>query len=134
MRLKLYTLNYTWKAFFLEAPQPLLDDIAAGRCLPFIGAGFSLNAALPRDRSMPDWNALTAQLAATVGVPFNLGGPEVAAQYERKFGRVGLIEAIRKALNPDVARPGAAHLALARLPFDTIYTTNFDLLLEQGWE
>lgn len=118
----------------MEAPQPLLDDIAAGRCLPFIGAGFSLNAALPSDRTMPDWSGLTAQLAATAGVSINLGGPEVAAHYERKFGRVGLIEAIRTALHADVARPGAAHLALALLPFDTIYTTNFDLLLEQGWE
>jgi hypothetical protein len=83
---------------------------------------------------MPDWSDLTAQLADSAQVPITLGGPEVATRFERLFGRVGLIEAIRRALHPDVAAPGDAHMALTRLPFDTIYTTNFDLLLEHALE
>src|SRR2546422_6555087 len=44
-------------------PPPLISDISEGRCLPFIGAGFSMNAKLPPNTRMPDWNGLTAVLA-----------------------------------------------------------------------
>jgi len=46
---------------------------------------------------------------------------------------VQLIETIRKALYTGSAEPGEAHKAFAELPFDTIYTTNFDLLLEDAF-
>lgn len=116
----------------IDIPRPLLDDIAAGRCLPFVGAGFSLNASLPGPLRMPDWPGLTAILAKTVGVSVDLGGPHVASEYEKKFGRVQLIEAIRNALHIDLAKPEETHKAFVELPFDTIYTTNFDLLLEDA--
>ena len=116
----------------IDIPRPLLDDIAGGRCLPFIGAGFSVNAVLPENLEMPTWTGLTAILAKIAKVPSNLGGPNVASEYERKFGRVQLIEAIRKALHVDQSKPGEAHRTFVNLPFDTIYTTNFDLLLEDA--
>ncbi len=115
-----------------EIPQPLLDDIAAGKCLPFVGAGFSLNAKLPGDKQMPDWQVLTEILGTAAGVPPKQPGPLVAMSYERRFGRVQLIEAIRVALHSDDNEPADAHAAFAGLPFDTIYTTNFDLLLEDA--
>ena len=114
-------------------PPPLLEDIAEGRCLPFIGAGFSLNARLPKGLQMPAWPELTETLANVAGVSPDLGGPGVASEFEKKFGHVQLIEAIRKALRIDVAKPGEAHMAFAELPFDTVYTTNFDLLLEEAY-
>lgn len=113
-------------------PKPLLDDIAAGKCLPFIGAGFSLNAKLPTSASMPDWPALTEVLAELAKIDSKAGGPKVASAYEMKFGRVQLIETVRHLLNSDEVEPGEAHIAFAQLPFETIYTTNFDLLLEDG--
>lgn len=116
----------------MDIPTTLLDDIAAGKCLPFIGAGFSLNARLPDGCSMPDWPGLTRILASGAGVSEKLGGPAVASAYERCFGRVQLIEAIRQSLHSDVVEPGSAHREFAQLPFDTIYTTNFDLLLEDA--
>ena len=109
-----------------------MDDIAAGKCLPFMGAGFSLNAKLPTAATMPDWPALTTILAELADVRTKAGGPQVASAYEKKFGRVQLIETIRHSLNSDVIEPGSAHIAFAQLPFETIYTTNFDLLLEDG--
>lgn len=117
----------------MKIPPPLLDDIAAGKCLPFIGAGFSLNARLSDDRTMPDWPALTEILSNAASVSGSLGGPKVASSYERNFGRVQLIEAIRQALHIDVIEPGVSHRHFAQLPFDTIYTTNFDLLLEEAY-
>jgi len=117
----------------MNIPQPLLDDIAAGKCLPFVGAGFSLNARLRTGLQMPAWPGLTEILAKTAEVSPDLDGPSVASAFEKKFGRVQLIEAIRKALHVDHAEPGDAHKAFVELPFDTIYTTNFDLLLEDAY-
>lgn len=112
-------------------PRPLIDEIAEGRCLPFIGAGFSANARLPGGETMPTWAGLTKALADTGSIDDG-EGPDVAEEYERHFGRVGLIDAVRRSLHSDTARPGRAHSAFAQLPFDTVYTTNFDLLLEDA--
>jgi len=113
----------------LEMPFPLIADIAEGRCIPFIGAGFSRNAIVP-DGRMPDWTDLASELASEGGLDKALSGPDIAEEYERRFGRVQLVEAVRRALHVDDARPGKSQLAFAQLPFDTVYTTNFDLLLE----
>ncbi len=115
-----------------ELPFPLLADIADARCIPFIGAGFSRNARVP-DGSMPDWAALTTILADEGNIDVSLSGPKVAQDYERRFGRVQMIEAVRRSLHPDDAQPGRSHMAFVELPFDTIYTTNFDLLIEQAY-
>ena len=76
---------------------------------------------------------MTLTLARDAETPKGEAPPVVAQRYEQKFGRVQLIEALREALHPDKARPGAAHRAFVQLPFDTIYTTNFDLLLEDAY-
>jgi hypothetical protein len=115
-----------------ELPFPLLADIADARCIPFLGAGFSRNARVP-DGAMPDWAGLAAILATEGGLDASKGGPEIAQEYERRFGRVQLIEAVRRSLHPDDAQPGNSHVAFVHLPFDTVYTTNFDLLLEQAY-
>jgi hypothetical protein len=117
----------------IKLPGPLLSDISEGRFLPFIGAGFSLNANLPAIFRMPDWASLASILAKDAGTKEDQPPPVVAERYEQKFGRVQLIEAIRKALQLDKAKPGKSHLAFVDLPFDTIYTTNFDLLLEDAY-
>jgi uncharacterized protein YutE (UPF0331/DUF86 family) len=116
-----------------ELPPPLIDDIANGRCLPFVGAGFSLNADCDDGYSMPDWTSLSNQLATVAGINSKgIEGPDAATAYERKFGRVHLIDAVRRSLNPEHVRLGQAHRAFVQLPFETIYTTNFDLLLEDA--
>lgn len=117
----------------MPIPFPLISDIAQGRCLPFVGAGFSKNAALPAGMSMPDWSELTAILATDAETKPGTEPTAVAQRYEQRFGRVQLIEAVRDALHLDKARPGKAHSAFVQLPFDTIYTTNFDLLLEDAY-
>ena len=43
-------------------PAPLIRDIANGQCLPFIGAGFSLNADLPKNKKMPTFNDIANDL------------------------------------------------------------------------
>jgi hypothetical protein len=58
----------------MKIPQPLIDDIQTGKCLPFIGAGFSLNARMSNGKRMPDWKGLTHQLATIADVNAALGG------------------------------------------------------------
>jgi hypothetical protein len=116
----------------MKSPKPLVEDIKAGKCVPFIGAGFSLNGIVRGGGTMPDWPGLTKILAETGNISFQIEGPTVASAFEKKFGRVQLVESIRKALHTDRVEPSAAHMALTELPFDTIYTTNFDLLLEDS--
>jgi hypothetical protein len=117
----------------MPIPFPLITDIAQGRCLPFIGAGFSKNASLPPGLAMPDWQTLAGVLSRDAETKPGIDPVEVAQRYEQRFGRVQLIEAIREALHPEKARPGKSHHAFVHLPFDTIYTTNFDLLLEDAY-
>lgn len=116
----------------MSIPRPLLKDIAESRCLPFVGAGFSLNAVVDNGRTMPLWSDLAKHLAQQTCFEGVIGGPEAASLYERKFGRVHLIEEMRELLLSDQVRPGEAHLTFAKIPFDTVYTTNFDLLLEDA--
>jgi nucleoside 2-deoxyribosyltransferase len=117
----------------MKIPIPLMDDICEGRCLPFVGAGFSLNAELPADLKMLDWKGLAKALSTGTKISSRLHPTVVAQKYERHFGRVQLVEEVRRALHYDKAKPGKAHLAFAMLPFDTVYTTNFDLLLEDAY-
>jgi len=44
-------------------PEPFLEDMVQGRCLPFIGAGFSLNAKIPVGKKMLDWDGLGKKVA-----------------------------------------------------------------------
>jgi len=116
----------------MKIPHPLLDDISQGRCLPVTGAGFSLNAKMPEGFQLPDWATLGRELAKRAGA-VHVTPQEAAALFERQFGRVQLIETIRQALRVDEIESDEVHRSFAGLPFDTVYTTNFDLLLEGAY-
>jgi hypothetical protein len=118
----------------MRIPQPLLDDIAMGKCLPFIGAGFSLNCSAPTGLKMPDWTGLAETWVNEANIDPELPPPKIASLYEHLFGRVQLIESIRRALHVDEIEPGEVHRNFASLPFETVYTTNFDLLLEAAYQ
>lgn len=116
----------------MNLPKPLCEDIFLGKCLPFIGAGFSQNANILGNKVMPVWKDLTKTLIEIGSIEENKSGPVVASIFEKKFGRVQLIETIRNALYSDEVEPGLSHKSFSELPFETIYTTNFDLLLEDS--
>jgi hypothetical protein len=115
-------------------PQPLIDDIAAGRCVPFIGAGFSKNATSKDGQHLPDWNELTACFTHSLDGCQGKSAPEVAQDFEEAFGRVTLLETMAERIEQINARPAAVHAAFAQLPFDLVFTTNFDLLLEMTYD
>lgn len=118
-------------------PQHLLDQIAAGRCVAFVGAGFSAPA-------VPAWKALLEGLGekaaldedtrAWLGELISHGGArdlEAAAQVlQVAMGPAfdpALAEVLVEKGHPE--RIAERRQLLAGIPFDAILTTNFDHFL-----
>jgi plastocyanin len=115
-------------------PRPLLEDIANGKCLPFIGAGFSKNAVLPQGLQMPDWDELTKEFLKDLNT-FSTDRLEIANEYEKKFDRRKILQIVEKTLLTNIAQPGEVHKEFAKInDFHTVYTTNFDNLLEDAYK
>ncbi|KQM70358.1 hypothetical protein ASE74_23545 [Pedobacter sp. Leaf216] len=122
--------EYKYLKFF---PKPFLEDLIYGRVLPIIGAGFSKNAIFPIGKSIPDWDQLGREFADSIsGYNYN-GAIDAISAYQHQFSRVRMIEKLTKLLLTREIRPGDAHKAFCRLPFQTVATTNFDFLLEQAY-
>ncbi len=115
-------------------PKPFLDDLVQGRCIPFIGAGFSKNAKIPRGKQMPLWDDLGKSLAATIPEYEYTSAIDALSAYEYEFSRPKLIETLHELLLVDSVQPGNAHKAFCDLPFDLCVTTNFEFLVEKGYE
>ena len=114
-------------------PKPFLEDVIQSRCLPFIGAGFSLNALTPVGVKMPDWDALGRQVAAALPVYQYTTALEALSAYSHEYSRAKLVETLSSSLLLSSAQPGPAHEAFCQLPFDRVITTNFDFLLERTY-
>jgi hypothetical protein len=117
----------------LHIPNELLDDIRRGECVPVIGAGFSINAVLPNGFRMPLWNDLCNKVAARLKEKSSGYPIKDLTNYSAKRGTFELIRLLRECLHVRVARPGAAHMEFAQLPFEQVITTNFDFLLEYAY-
>lgn len=115
-------------------PKPLLADLVAGRWLPVVGAGMSLNAKMPAGRKMPLWPALGEALANDLTDFSAMGTLDAISAFQHEFGRSKLIERLIDILHIKDAQPGRAHEAFCELPFDIACTTNFDFLLERQYE
>lgn len=115
-------------------PKPLLEDIIKGECLPIIGSGFSLNAEMPKDVTMPLWNDLGKKFAKYLNEydPAD-NALEIISAYCHKFTRNDMIRKLRTFLNIDRIEPGKTHKLFAELPFTIVCTTNFDNLLENSY-
>jgi CheY-like chemotaxis protein len=128
-----------------EIDPRLLEDIRAGNCVAFVGAGFSAAAGLPSwpdlvravARALPpaeraEHRATIDQLVGPGDRPYAHRELEMAAQL--LFDAVGeercrrlLREALRSEHVPDVMQRRLKHLL--GIPFRAIVTTNFDPLL-----
>lgn len=124
----------------MVCPRHLSEEIIAGNCVAFVGAGFSAAA------NLPAWTELLRELAGDVGDSLRgaienaldrdagADGRYLAAQLlEDGLGRAQLIERLRERLvvpreqlGPIMARRLEI---LRRIPFRAILTTNFDNML-----
>jgi NAD-dependent SIR2 family protein deacetylase len=114
-------------------PAPFLEDIVRGRCLPFVGAGFSLNAKIPRGKKMLDWEGLGKAVASALPDYQYTTALEALSAYSHEYSRVKLVEFLSTALMVATIQPAKPHEEFCRLPFERVVTTNFDFLLEQAY-
>jgi hypothetical protein len=90
---------------------------------------------------MPTWKELADGLVGDLNLNLNPSKKaegrnplEIAQEYEDTFGRIHLVEALERLLRIHEVKPGEVHKKFARLIFDTVYTTNFDYLLEDAYK
>lgn len=114
-------------------PEPFLEDMVQGRCLPFVGAGFSLNAKIPKGKKMLDWDGLGRKVAAALPEYQYTSAVEALSAYSHEFTRVKLVELLSSALLITNIQPARTHEEFCRIPFERVVTTNFDFLLEQAY-
>lgn len=115
-------------------PKPFLDDLVSGRCVPFVGAGFSRNASFPPSKSMPLWDDLGKELSGAIQDYDYTGAIDALSAYEYEYSRPKLVEKLHECLLVDCSQPGPTHRAFCELPFDLCVTTNFEFLLDRGYD
>lgn len=94
------------------------------RATSLVGAGLSLGA------GYPDWAGLLEPIRVEAGRP-KIGDLALLAQYiETATSRERLIAAMCKGIGSVDPVPTENHRLLAQLPIDTVWTTNFDPLIE----
>ncbi len=111
---------------FLDVFEKALDN---GNAALFAGAGLS------RSSGFVDWKGLLRGIAHDLGLNVDLEGDLVAlAQYHvnSKGGRGTLNQLILDEFTKD-AKATKNHEFLARLPINTLWTTNYDTLIEEAF-
>ena len=113
---------------------PLRKNLAAGNVVAFVGAGMSIDAGLP------GWYKMIEEMCQDIGYslpPPNHATSESlinAAQYfVNKENLHALIAFLKDRLDTSDKEPTSAHLSLARLPISTVFTANYDDLLERAF-
>ena len=105
-----------------------------------VGAGFSQNAKKMNPHAkMMTWNTLASTfwelIYADEEKKFDYTTPmHLASLLEARHGRSELDHQIASSLPDDELIPGELHLAMMRLPWKDVFTTNYDRLLEKAAE
>lgn len=120
--------------YLKKFPEPFLEDLVTNRVIPFVGAGFSKNADIPPGKSMPDWEQLGKKIADLIPGYHYTGALDAISAFAHEYSRSKLVEKLADYLNVDSVRPGQTHKAFCELPFEIVTTTNFEFLLEKGYD
>ena len=106
-----------------------------------VGSGFSRNAVpiRPDAGQLPTWLDIAIQLHGELYPDHEKPrtpeiAPRIAQEYEAAFGRAALHDSLQRLVRHRDYNPGTAHTRLLKLPWDGIYTTNWDTLLERAGE
>jgi hypothetical protein len=107
----------------------------AGELVIFVGAGLSAGSGLP------DWYALTAELAGQIGAdmpPRQWAGGDtligIIQDYVNSRGKASLIRFLQDRLDTTNHPPTLVHALLARSGVDLVFTANYDDLLEEAFK
>ena len=107
-----------------------------GKLIPFVGAGLS------QPLGLPSWSGLIETIAEELGYDpavFNCNGTAVqlAEYYVATKGSIGPLRSLMdRAFNPSDEKiaKSRAHSALVEMNLQTIYTTNYDTIIERAFE
>lgn len=118
----------------------IADCLWNGRASVFVGAGFSKNANLISGGSLPpNWNQLgdlffekTRNHRPNMTELAYASVLRLAEDVENMYGRDALYKLICDAVNDDKLEPSDVHYRLLALPWNNVYTTNYDTLLEKS--
>jgi hypothetical protein len=78
------------KKYLQHFPKPLLDDLVAGRWLPIVGAGMSLNAKIDPPAKMPLWPDLGAALSSELRDYSSASTLDAISAYQHEYGYAAL--------------------------------------------
>ena len=105
-----------------------------------VGSGFSKNATpvRPDARELPMWDEVIDYLHAEL-YPDPCSAPKsdtlrTPQEFYAAFGRPALHEALIRLVRDQDHSPGESHRRMLQLPWDSVYTTNWDTLLERTSE
>ena len=114
-----------------DVPSLLLEDLRAGACVLWVGAGVSISAGLP------SWLVFLRRIAAAADVEWRWDGAsdEVQFQLVEAVGRDRFISLMLRALTSDSPPSQNFHrlcelMGLAN--FAAIVSTNWDMLIDQS--
>lgn len=116
----------------LEVVQTICGRLEERAATLFLGAGVNgglVNEdgeAFPLGKNLSDW--IARDLLNEPGLETSLEEAAEMARY--RLGELAVNDYLFKRFS--TFRPGTAHLALVQLPWDVIYTTNFDTLIEEA--
>jgi tetratricopeptide (TPR) repeat protein len=109
----------------LSTHEYLLQEMSAGNAVLFCGAGVSHGR-------YPTWNQLIRELAGEVGLQArNVDPLDLPQWYVEARGRAALEERLVRIFDAP-AEPTTLQRTLVRFPWDVIFTTNYDRLLERA--
>jgi hypothetical protein len=121
-----------------EEIKPYLNEIAerlwSGHAAVMIGAGFSKNS----HESFPDWDQLGNIFYRKIhnkkpeGHQHYLNILKLANEVQAAFGRPALDQLLRSSIPDKKYEPSSLHVKLLELPWNDVFTTNYDTLLERA--
>lgn len=108
-----------------------------GNAVVMIGAGFSINA--HNGYHLKDWFSIGHEFKRAIEGKEDVLKPssaqevmDLGEQYEALFGRTKLNDFLKKMLPDEIVSPGSLHEKLLELPWNDVFTTNYDTLLERA--
>lgn len=116
----------------MEAIQAICEHLTERTATLFLGAGVNAGIYNNAGEEFPLGQQLTTWICRDLldEPTLNIGLDEAAEMARYRFGAGNLNQYLYDKFS--TFQPGTAHLTLVQIPWDVIYTTNYDLLIEQA--
>lgn len=125
---------FLMKTYLDQIPAPLLKDFANGRVVPIFGAGFSMNATVPKEKKMPNWKDLGKAASKVLPDFFFDDNPiDALSCYEETYSRNALLTFLHEQLLIGKIKPSETTKAICAVFSRVVCTTNFDNVIEDSY-